>query len=166
MTPGARAFAWLALSALALFGCAVPEPAGFRNPEAPIGATTRFDAAAFSGSWVLAESFTPLPRAEVLVSQDTDASRLRISGSEVPELEGNYRQGTPGELIPVSGAAEPLVVMWVDEQFRTAVIGTVSGSFGAVLDRTGDIPPDREKAAREIFSFYGWDVSRLKRTLQ
>ena len=53
--------------------------------------------------------------------------------------------------------------MWVDEDFETAVIGTASGSFGAILDRDGAIPPDRLAAARDILEFYGWNVSLMQR---
>ena len=59
---------------------------------------------------------------------------------------------------------EPLVVMWVDEGFRTAVLGTPSGNVGYVLDRKPKPSPDRYKAATEILTFYGWDISRLQRT--
>jgi apolipoprotein D and lipocalin family protein len=54
--------------------------------------------------------------------------------------------------------------MWVDEGFRTAVLGTPSGKVGYVLDRKPKPSPDRYIAATKILTFYGWDISRLQRT--
>ena len=67
----------------------------------------------------------------------------------------------PGRLSPSDGSA-PLWVLWVDEGYRTAVIGTPSGSFGYVLNRTRDIPADRVKAAREVLDFNGYDTAKLR----
>jgi apolipoprotein D and lipocalin family protein len=55
-------------------------------------------------------------------------------------------------------------VMWVDEGFRTAALGTPSGRVGYVLDRKPRPSADRFKAATQILKFYGWDISRLQRT--
>lgn len=145
-----------------LASCAVQSEGPYRDTKAPIGVTTRFDAALFSGSWTLWEAFGPA-EAGTVVFEQVDGS-LRMSGSAAQALAGDYSAGVQGELIPDSTARETLVVMWVDEDFETAAIGTVSGSFGAILDRDGIVPPDRAKAARGILSFYGWDVSALERT--
>ena len=146
--------------------CSLDEPKGFRDTSVPMGATSRFDSLAFSGDWFLVASFEPRKAAAVVVTLAPEVQHLRVTSNAVPEIAGLYREGVPGELIPVSGVGETLVVMWVDEEFRTAAIGTPSGNFGAVLNRSPEIPPDRARAAREIFSFYGWNVSQLKRTLE
>lgn len=148
-----------------LAACAPEPPAGFRDPTVPMGATTRFDALAFSGEWVLVASFGPRATTPLRIALAPEVAHLRITTDEVPEIAGLYREGVPGELIPVSGVGETLAVMWVAEDFETAAIGTASGSFGAILNRTANLRDDRARAARDIFAFYGWDVSQLKRTI-
>jgi apolipoprotein D and lipocalin family protein len=155
----------IALSLGTLCACAPPADRPFRDVSAPIGATTRFDPVRFSGEWVLIASFTPQKRAPLAITVGPEAATLSLTSNEVPRLAGFYREGAPGELIPVDPVQEALIVMWVDEDFQTAAIGTVSGSFGAVLNRTADLRSDRATAAREIFDFYGWDTSQLRSTI-
>lgn len=164
-----RCARWLALcqSVLLVAACSFVTPeTGFRDEAVPLGATSRFDALAFSGEWLLVASFDAREMAPLVVTPAAEVAHLRITSNEVPEVAGLYREGVPGELIPVSGEGDTLVVMWVDESFQSAAIGTSSGSFGAVLNRAPEIPSDRARAARDVFAFYGWDVSRLKRTIQ
>ena len=165
MTFRLRIKAICALCTVVLIGCTSDAPVGFRDLDAPIGATTRFDALSFAGSWILSASFTPIPAGPVVITVAPEVAHLRITSNEIPDIAGLYREGAPGELIPFTRGRERLIVMWVDEDFQTAAVGTVSGSFGAVLDRDGIVPPDRANAAREIFDFYGWDVGQLKRTI-
>ena len=61
------------------------------------------------------------------------------------------------------GTPQTLVIMWVDEGFRTAAIGTRDGTFGAILDRYPRGSADRFNAAIQILKFNGWDVSQLKK---
>ena len=157
-----RGFALLAL--VLLSACAQPAPKGFRDLSVPMGATTRFDPVRFSGSWLIIASFTPPVNAPLDVSLSPQAGTIAVASDAAPQVAGLYREGAPGELLPVSGVSEPLVVMWVDEDFGTAAVGTPSGSFGAVLNRTSEIRDDRAMAARDVFDFYGWDVSRLRST--
>lgn len=155
--------------AMALSACSAANKGAqgtFRDLDAPIGATTRFDPVAFAGEWQIIASYTPLRQETVSFSLASEASGLTLSSNEIPAYAGFYQFGAPGELIPIDTRQERLIVMWVDDGFRTAAIGTPSGSFGVVLNRTGDIPADRALAAREVFSFYGWRVSELKRTVQ
>lgn len=157
--------AWICvLLALVLGGCAGQAPQSFRDTSQPISASARFEPEAFSGAWLIVAAFQPMERAQVIVTYDAVAQRLRVAGDEVPLITGLYRPGRPGELLPLRRGRSPLVVMWVDEDFETAVIGTPSGSFGAVLDRDGAVPDDRARATREVMAFYGWDVNALKRT--
>lgn len=53
-------------------------------------------------------------------------------------------------------------VLWVDDDFRTAVIGTPTGAFGWIMDRPGAVSGDRTRAAREILEFSGYDLGRLE----
>jgi apolipoprotein D and lipocalin family protein len=156
--------AFICLALASLSACAPPAPQGFRDLSVPMGATTRFDPVKFAGTWLIIASFTPQRAAPLVVSLSPEVETIALSSDEVPQIAGFYREGAPGELLPVTGASEPLVVMWVDEDFGTAAVGTPSGSFGAVLNRTRDIRDDRAIAARDVFDFYGWDVSRLRST--
>lgn len=159
-----RAFALMFLGFGGLGACAPHQAESFRDPEAPIGATTRFDAQAFSGRWQLVASFDPLPAGTVEVAYASEAAQFEITSAAAPGIAGRYREGAVGELIALDPRQDGLIVMWVDEDFETAAIGTVSGRFGAVFDRDGMLPADRSAAVREIFDFYGWDADALKRT--
>ncbi len=53
-------------------------------------------------------------------------------------------------------------MLWVDEGYRTAVIGTPDGSFGFVLNRDAAIPADRMEAARRVLDFNGYDLAQLQ----
>ncbi|ABG32080.1 hypothetical protein [Roseobacter denitrificans] len=150
-------------TALLCASCAVERGGAYRDAAAPMGVTTRFDAARFAGSWMLWESFGPAAPGSFVFEERNGV--LQISGPAALDLAGDYRNGAPGEFVAKAPNGETLVVMWVDEDFETAAIGTVSGSFGAILDRDGFVPPDRAQAARDIMEFYGWDVRTLERTV-
>jgi apolipoprotein D and lipocalin family protein len=134
-----------------------------RDPSANIGATTRFDPLRFSGNWHVVARFNEtgkIPAREALaVSYDPMTFRMVMLGADGPKT---YAYSGSAVLHPEKG--EPLVVMWVDEGFRTAVLGTPSGKVGYVLDRKPKPSPDRYIAATKILTFYGWDISRLQRT--
>ena len=54
-------------------------------------------------------------------------------------------------------------VLWVDADFRTAVIGSPTGQFGWIMEKgTGAPSPDRIKAARDVLDFGGFDLSQLR----
>jgi len=57
-------------------------------------------------------------------------------------------------------------VLWVDEGYRTAVVGAPNGRSGWILNRDPQIPADRLAAAREILDFNGYDLSRLETVAQ
>jgi apolipoprotein D and lipocalin family protein len=74
----------------------------------------------------------------------------------------------PGRLsVRLSGVpvAAPYWVLWVDEGYRTAVVGQPNGRAGWILNRDPVIPEDRWIAAREVLDFNGYDLSRLHQSV-
>ena len=148
--------------ALLLAACAqTPEPTVLggllRNPTAPLGGSSRFEARKFQGQWQTVSCIGTCA-ANARYSTATDGVYLReAGGAQTP-----YTISAPGVLREV-GADNTLVVMWVDEGFRTAAVGDANGRWAAVIDRTATSSPDRIKAATEILDFYGWDTAKLKR---
>jgi apolipoprotein D and lipocalin family protein len=126
-----------------------------------MGASTRFTASEFAGDWQVHSRFGSGTGGVFRVSQGEGPTELRITSDGSAAISGVYSVGIPGELISVTEGREALIVMWVDEDFETAAIGTASGSYGALIDRDGVVPPDRAQAARQVLTFYGWDVTRL-----
>lgn len=155
----------LALAALITVAGCIPAPKfEFRDQSVLIGATTRFDAQRFAGNWYVVARFAPegvkMQQYTHQYSVDPATGDVEMRINNAPQSVQRFHQDGPGVLRP-TGQGEALVVMWVDEGFRTAVIGTVSGSIGYVLDRKPVPAPDRFDAAREILEFYGWKVGRL-----
>ncbi|MDW3225553.1 MAG: hypothetical protein R8G34_22115 [Paracoccaceae bacterium] len=140
------------------------EQGAYRDLDAPIGATTRFDPVRFAGDWVLVSRFGSAVEGRVGFTHDAQQNTMTLSSNVIPEHTGTYDIAGVGILQSQRGGDDPLIVMWVDEGFRTAVIGTENGDFGAILNRKRDIPADRAVAAREVLGFYGWDISKLQRT--
>ena len=142
-------------------GCVAEPPVtevtiGLRNPTAVLAGTSRFDAARFSGQWRTVLCLGTCD-ADSRFEQATDGVYLR----HVTDAQTPYLISAPGVLREMGGD-QTLVVMWVDEGFRTAAIGDADGSWAAVLDRSRNAGADRVKAATEILDFNGWDVSQLR----
>ena len=135
----------------------------FRNPSANIGATTRFDPVRFAGDWHVVARFVETGETAahdvIAVTYQQGKDRIVVVASEGAQT---YAYDGTAVLRPKQG--DPLIIMWVDEGFRTAVLGTPSGRVGYILDRKPNPRKDRLKAATEILKFYGWDTRRLKRT--
>ena len=140
-----------------------PSDITFRNPSANIGATARFDPMRFAGDWHVVARFVetaePAAHDVIAVTYHQGKDRIVVVASEGAQT---YAYDGTAVLRPKQG--EPLIIMWVDESFRTAVLGTTSGQDGYILDRKPNPRKDRLKAATEILKFYGWDTRRLKRT--
>lgn len=146
---------------LMLAGCvAAPLPdvsIGLRNPTAPIGGTSRFDAARFAGDW------------HVLRCLGACAARVRYDLGTNGQLQQQaaaeqtlFTVTAPG-VLRSAAPEQTLVVMWIDEGFRTAAVGDADGRWAAVIDRSAASSPDRIKAATEILDFNGWDISQLRK---
>lgn len=156
------------IALLLLAGCTAPvaDPvAGFRDPDALIGATSRYDATRFAGPWIVRGGFgADLPARVALVdSTGGTAFQLCGAGGECQPLwlaqsvgQGRYAMQR------ADGTTRDLWVLWVDEGFRTAVVGNPAGDFGWILDRKATGGADRITAAQEIFDFNGYDLGQLR----
>lgn len=155
----------LALGLAALSACA-PAPAPVPElREGPIWSSTAFDLARMEGQWAQAATFVRGGRpgcepgavlfesGQVSWALCLDAGPSRGAGLAAP--------GQPGR-ITLPGMAE-WWVLWVDGDYRTALIGTPGGSFGFVLNRGGDLPEDRLIAVRDIAVFNGYRAEDLVR---
>ncbi|MCU0899023.1 MAG: lipocalin family protein [Cypionkella sp.] len=156
------------LLALVLVACApkAPPAVAFRAAGAPIWSNAQLDAGRLTGSWRQSATFARTPggcgpggaeiggRAGALTLQ----ARLCLSGQEV-RLGGPLAASGPGRFV---ADGQEWWVIWVDTDYRTLAIGTPSGAFGFILNRGGALPPDRLRAAREIFDFNGYDTRFLQ----
>lgn len=150
---------------------APPPSASFRDASAPIASTTRGGPADLAGEWVVAEAFPGGPFG--LSRGGTARLAMDASGTGTWTLTG--ADGT-ARALPVTSPAPgryraaglggetwaDLWVLWVDDDFRTAAVGTPDGAFGWVMDRPGAASPDRARAAREMLDFNGYDLGRLR----
>ncbi len=155
------------IAALALAACAQAPGPALRDPAAPIFSAAAFDPTRLVGTWTQAAdqslalggcaggavTFAASPRG--LAAE----GRLCLNGQD-QAIAGALGLVGPGRLA-VPGQAD-WWVLWVDEGYRTLVIGTPSGAFGFVLDR-GRLPADRLAAAVQVFDLNGYSASTLRR---
>ena len=161
--------ALLALALALLAGCAAQAPdtaQGLRDSKALIGATSRYDAARFKGPWLVRDSFGD-GVAQVALVETTQGPAFQLC-SQVgcgdggtlwlaqQQGQGRYALSRP------DGSTRTLWVLWIDEGFRTAVVGNPAGDFGWILDRSASGGADRIAAAREILDFNGYDTDQLR----
>lgn len=142
----------------------VPEPVPapvFRDVGRMIASKALFDPVEFSGDWHVVASFPdahscPYARMSIQIKGSDVTEQIRCPTAE-PRIATGRITG-PGRWTVPAGQRW---VLWADETYRTAVIGTPDGTMGWILNRGAQIPADRLKAAREILDFNGYDVSRL-----
>lgn len=163
--------ALIALLVLAACGRGEPEPAAvadapsFRDRGVLIASTTRGTAGDLEGEWVISQSYPGLafaaPGTRVAVAPGANGAVLwRFSG---PAGAGEVATvtGLPGRFKPGAGNGPELWVLWVDDDFRTAAVGTPDGSIGWIMNRPGEASGDRTAAAREVLEWSGYDLGRL-----
>lgn len=156
----------VALAMIALLAGCVAQPAGgFRDASVLITSTTRFEAARFAGPWVIRAAFAEAGAAmrpgsvAFHVGPSGDIAMIDSKGV-APAGTFGVRQVMPGRLTATATAVE-YWVLWVDADYRTAAIGTPSGAFGWIIDRSGSGGDDRIKAAADIFNWVGYDMTKL-----
>lgn len=165
-------------AALALAGCAsgpLAPDRSFRDTGQPLSVTTRgngmqdmggpwFVRGYFPGDGGLAMvTFLPDLRGQQAVEFRTEACLLSGDCETDTEIwmarplgQNRWQLNREGE------APRQMWVVWVDDDFRTAAIGTPDGSYGWILDRRPEGGADRLRAAAEILNFNGYDTSRIK----
>lgn len=159
---------------LALAACGSrPEPqrdqTPLRDPKGWISSAVVFDPARFGGRWYVAESGAAGCGGAVQ-HWAFDGSGYRVSGVDcagtAPQrMDGRLAVTGPGARFTPQGAFGdlPVWVLWVDQDYRVAVLGTPSGRFGMVLSR--EMPPrsDLIVAARRVLDFNGYTLRRIGR---
>jgi apolipoprotein D and lipocalin family protein len=151
-------------------------PTVYRDTSAPISSKAFFEPERYAGLWhevgrfpVSFQKDCAGATAEYGLQTDGSLSILNIcrnaDGAEQSRITGNAEITGPGRLVVrfdgVPFVAADYWVLWVDEGYRTAVVGSPNGKSGWILNRDPEIPPDRLRAARDILEFNGYDISQL-----
>ena len=159
-----RMIAAAALAALA--GCSAKAPQGdWRDERAQIASNALFDPARFADVWHVAATYgseaTCGPLAETWVL--TGPASYRVTGTACGPNGARAFATTAAVTGPgrIDRDGQTLWVLWVDADYRVAVIGTPDGRFGRILSRTPQVRPDLMAAAREVLDFNGYDPARL-----
>lgn len=144
----------------------------YRDRTQPIASKALFDPAAFAGDWqVVARYPTPFEAGCAASTFRFEGARVGYAcadaaGTTIRQAAGAVATVAPARLeVTMPGAEFPAPafwVLWVDESYRTAVIGTPDGRAGWILNRGAQIPADRRTAAREILDFNGYDLTQLQ----
>ncbi len=135
----------------------------YRDMETPITSVALFDPAQFAGHWDVIASYQGGVCGLDVVVAKAGVIDLAQRGCSGDVSHSAAQVSGPGRYTPKGGVNKGVEhwVMWVDQTYRTAVIGTVGGEFGMILNRGRDIPADRMAAAREILDWNGYDLSKL-----
>lgn len=157
-------------AALLLAACtaAPPPPGGVFRRAVPIYSNATFDIARMAGRWHQSAAFAAPAAAPctggIAVDGTLSATGTLCLNGQVLPVAGRFMAAGPGR-VRLAGAdgtpAQDWWMLWVDADYRTLAIGTPSGDWGMVLNRGGPVPPDRLAAARELFGFNGYDLTRL-----
>ena len=164
-------------AALLLAACAAsgPQVEGYRRAGTGIYSNAVFQPQRLAGQWVqiaeFAEAGSPACSAAGLTITPADAAHLGVQadlclGGVVRSFAGQAVVSGPGRLqlqgADPGGIGAEWWVLWVDDGYRTLVLGTPSGGFGMILNRDANLPADRLRAAREILDWNGYDLGRLR----
>lgn len=143
-----------------LLGACTLQPPGGRDPEVPIGATTRFEPTRFAGTWVVRQGLAGQPAPGALQVSEVDPAGFtwREDGRDLPARITGTGRFTLGA---GPGSKREVWVLWIDDGFRTAALGNPDGSLGLILDRQPAGGEDRIAAARAIMEFNGYDPAKL-----
>lgn len=166
----------LGLCAVLLMGCA---GGVYRDQAVPISSIAAFEPARYAGLWYeVARYEVPFQRgctdvtAEYTVMSPTTlgVENTCVRDGAVDTITGTADLTGPGRLavrfqgVPFISA--PYWVLWVDADYRTAVVGVPSGRAGWILNRDPQIPQDRLNAALQVLAFNGYDAGQIKMTAQ
>jgi apolipoprotein D and lipocalin family protein len=150
----------------AVTACAPAVPAR-RDAGVRIASVALFDAARFAGRWQVVASHVPGCDGAGIDLQPA-AGGYRLAGTDctgarpVP-LFGAAVVAGPGARIAAEAGfgGDPVWVLWVDQDYRVAALGTPSGRWAMILAREGAARADLLAAAREVLDFNGYDLAQM-----
>lgn len=148
----------LLLGLLTLTACAPPPPAAvqpipLRNPTAPVASQSNLPLAEILGQWTIIEQ-VKAPFGPRLALTATDVTSCDPEGCDVTPFtyDDQGRFSTP---------QGPIWVFWADIGRRTLALGDPNGGFVLIMNRDPQGLTARRTAARDILTWYGFDVSQL-----
>lgn len=133
------------------------------NPTVGMAATSRFDAQRFSGDWVVREGFDDAWSFDRFAFDVPSGSNI---GTWIePDAQAQVRLSQLGvfflDYLGQRRMSEEVVVLWVDEGFRTAALAARNGRAAVIVDRKPTGGADRIEAARVLLRKNGFDISKL-----
>lgn len=126
-----------------------------------------FDAARFAGAWQVVESYTPgcagTGMAWAAAGGGFALTGTDCTGAAPAPLDAAARMVGPGARIEAGRAfgGDPVWVLWVDQDYRVAALGTPSGRWAMIVARPGAAGADLLAAARDVLAFNGYDLAQL-----
>ena len=160
---------WIALLGF-LTACA--SAGEIRDPSAPFSSIAMFDERHFAGAWFEVASFSQDENCAVRAYNYAPSGPKRFDvfrSCAMPFFElptiGRAKIVGPGRLRQSlkGGPSGEIWVLWVDADYRTAVIAARDGREAWILDRSSMISEDRMNAAEEVLRFNGYDTDKLIR---
>ena len=157
---------------LVLAGCVGSAPESLLHEQGRMSSAALFEPARFGGEWRVVQSgVAGCAGARQDWAVDGQGgyrlSGVDCSGAAPRALSGQMRVTGPGGRMAASGDAYrrlPVWVLWVDQDYRMAALGTPDGSFGVVLAREGATSrDDLIRAAREVLDFNGYNLRKIGR---
>lgn len=155
---------------LALLAACAPQAPGLRSGDAQISSSASFDPARFLDVWHVAAAYGAEagcgPLAETWARTGPDSYRVTgtyCGPNGARAFATAARITGPGRIArSMPDGPETLWVLWVDADYRVAVIGTPDGRFARVLSRTPEVREDLMRAARDVLRFNGYDPTGLR----
>ncbi|NNE88159.1 MAG: lipocalin family protein [Silicimonas sp.] len=150
----------------------------YRDASVQMTSMAVFDPVKYAGLWYEVARF-PAPFQKGCTNTEVEYAVIApgtlsvrnscMKNGKLKVIEGRATVVGPGRLkvrlggVPFAG---DYWVLWVDEGYRTAVVGAPSGRVGWILNRDPEIPADRLNAARQVLDFNGYRLSDLIMTRQ
>lgn len=143
-----------------------PTDTAYRAQGAQISSNALFDPARFADVWHVVGAYGaetscgPLAETWILTGpQSYQVTGTRCGPNGARAFVAPAQVTGPGR---ITRDGEVLWVMWVDADYRIAVIGTPDGRFGRILSRSPRPRPDLLTVAREVLDFNGYDPAGLR----
>ena len=154
----------------------------YRDTTAPMTAQADFEAARYLGTWYEIARY-PVPfqegcTATTATYQAVDDHTISVVNQcrqgdpdgPLDQIKGSARIVAPGQLkvrfnsVPFLRA--PYWVLWVDQDYQTAVVGVPNGRAGWILARSPEIDAETRAKANDVLRENGYDPTALIETVQ